>query len=201
MLERLILVFLFIITFPNSLGGTLQETRIDPMHDVLEEAGSPEGLLLELQQVARYASDLRHGIPCVIEEPKEQGWSGVVSKITFSDGLKWAAKLMHWKRNIKAMVGVNALTTLETYCPEIPAPRVHGSVGEICEGKLKFYLMDWIDGIPLNKSPGIRKVLCGPDCLEITVPEHFISQFAEFVFNLTTCPFYHAGRIPADKRG
>jgi hypothetical protein len=189
---------LWLLLLPRSLRGELEELRVKPIHGILDVTGTLEAFLDELKHIERYASELRDGIPCEIETPKPpfiQGWCGMIVKLLFADGVSWAAKVIPPRIEPQASIGFNALWTLQRYCPHIPAPKVYGEVGEICDGDLTFYLMDWIDGIALSKSPNLKTTPYKekPDLyiLNVTLPEHFIQQFARFVFNLTTCQIPH----------
>jgi hypothetical protein len=65
--------------------------------------------------------------------------------------------------------------------------------------------MDWIDGIALSKSPNFKTTPYKekPDLyiLNVTLPEHLIQQFAQFVFNLTTCQIPHHACITLELWG
>jgi hypothetical protein len=89
-----------------------------------------------LLRLGEYASRLRNGAPCAIEDPHLQGCNGAVTKVRFADGVEWAAKMTS---EGNAQIGFTALSMLQEYCPELPVPRVHGAVGSLFNETVHYY--------------------------------------------------------------
>lgn len=162
--------------------------------------GSEEAVNEAFRNISTQASALRHDIKCSINwNGSLQGATGLVKQVNFDDGVRWAVKLVdigsfHWVQE-----GFRSLEMIEKYCPGIAIPRQCGESGtlNLANGSLTYYFMEWLEGQELlakcqyrnssneKWSKTSRQIFSIPHCL--------VSQLAEFVYNLTTCP------IPQDE--
>jgi hypothetical protein len=149
----------------------------------------------ELQKISDYASSLRAGIRSVVHPDVWKGALGVVRRVDFDDGVQWAAKICPSGCIVNMRLAINSVNAIERCCPNIPTPRFHGDIGYLANKSRTYYLMDWIEGKALSEDMVYKQVTRpGSDgkstSIQVaTIPEkNIITQLAEFVYNLTTCP-------------
>lgn len=183
-----------------SCVGAIAATKVEPQ---LEKSvpfdrlvnGIGDELPKILHNISAHASSLRNGTKCSLEG-FYHGYNGLVKKVIFDDGVTWAAKISAYN----TILGVDALRAVEKYCPFLPVPRIHGEVESAANSRVKFYLMDWLDGVSLYEdsefgASTIKEISPHNDTIisyKVELPQQVIPQLAEFVYNLTTCPIPRA---------
>ena len=138
-----------------------------------------------LKEISDYAMSLRGGIKNkYARTPPSQGAWGYVTKLTFEDGISWAVKLSESTKLEPMLSGIAAARAVEKYCPQIPVARFHGEAQNYRDSKVAFCLMDWVDAVHLECEFKPHSVYGW-----VTVmPKNTVTQLAEFIYNLTTCP-------------
>jgi hypothetical protein len=154
---------------------------------LIRTVGSKEQLFLELDKISVHASTLRNGTKSVIELGGE-GATGLVSRIKFTDGITWAAKVSEARFHSHMQRGIASIQAVERYCPSVPVAKVHTQVEPLANHTLYYYLTDWIDGHTLGEDPEYRETYVGLSTSEVAIPQKVLIQLAEFVYNVTTCP-------------
>jgi hypothetical protein len=194
-------LFLVIVILTQISSSFAYQDSNETSERLIKAVGTKEQFLVELSKISAYASSLRHGLQNSINDKWLEGGQGIVVPITFEDGVKWAAKVSVAPGSINS--ATKSLRAIERYCPDIPAPRVQGMRGRfISNPTIKYYIVEWMEGRSLwddehagqyvydyHRSSMNEKVLSG---LNVTLSEKIVSQLAEFVYNLTTCPIPHA---------
>ena len=134
-----------------------------------------------VDQMMRTASAMRN----VSSSANPQG--GPVVRITFEDGIVWAAKLFHRENYAAVREGLSTLEALQKYCPaHIPSVGTHGGITVVeSDSNYFFHFMDWVEGAH-PRFTSITPLKNG--WKSASLPENFVSQLAQFVHNLTTCP-------------
>lgn len=173
---------------------------------LISATGSEEWLEYDLHFIKEGANFLRNTTWCDIGEKWFEGYHGVVAPVNFADGTKWAVKISENNDDLvrAAIRGHRCRRLLERYCPEIPFPNLKSDIWATESGKLIYYFMDWVDGVPLHKDPlfQLRQVLPieNQDNTRLSrdtkasISDISVKQLAGFVYNLTTCP------VPFDER-
>jgi hypothetical protein len=168
---------------------------------LIKAAGSREQFLVELSEISAYASSLRHGLQNSLDGEWLYGAQGIVVPITFEDGVKWAAKVSDYSpESINS--AIMSLRAIERYCPDIPVPRVQGIRGSfISNSAIIYYITEWMEGeclwgdeqafqcVQLNHQTSMNESV---PSFNVTLSEKLVTQLAEFVYNLTTCPISHS---------
>jgi hypothetical protein len=130
----------------------------------------------EIKNVEAVASSFRNGIPASWVEFKTS--NALVAKICFADGVCWAAKIQDRGHDDRAIQrGITAMILVGQHCPNIPINRYKGWG----YGKLHYVFTEWIEGKTLTD-----EVTLGSE--SFSIPDKVVSQVAEFVYNLTSCP-------------
>lgn len=164
----------------------------------VNRTGGAKQYLSSIHQMEQVASNIRNGTPCHIS--KLSNWSygsyGVVAPLTFDDGEKWAVKISGYPS--KAIAGVNALKAIGRYCPELRVPKIWGEPGYLTNKTYAFYFMDWLEGRPLyddyhlywkdSNMSQYYNTATSPKSVTVRMHERTLTQLAEFLYNLTTCP-------------
>jgi hypothetical protein len=163
---------------------------------VVNGIGDGDELQNLLHNISDYASSLRNGTNCNLDG-FYHGYNGLVKKVTFDDGVTWAVKISEYNTRSNTIQGVNALRAVEEYCPFLPVPRIHGEVESAANSTVMFYLMDWLDGVPLyedSQCGAVKEISPHNDSISynVEIPQQVVPQLAEFVYNLTTCPIPRA---------
>jgi hypothetical protein len=168
------------------LSLILSTIAIEKLKDrIIHAVGSEEQLILEVEKIAVHASELRNGTDNVIQLANE-GATGFVFRVTFADGVRWAAKVSESKQRLSMQQALTAVEAIETYCPDISVPKFHSRVEPLSNSSLYYYLTDWVEGDPLGYAMDYKYTTFSS--FEITMPEKVVLQLAEFVYNVTTCP-------------
>ena len=107
-----------------------------------------------------------------------RGFIALVKRVTFEDGVKWAAKISEYARRGYIQQGLAPVQAIERYCPNIPVPRTHGTAQTCANSTFIYHFMD-CQVIEYEDSGTLQR--------NITIPNQIITQLAEFVYNLTTC--------------
>jgi hypothetical protein len=173
--------------------------------DLLAATGSEEQLSFDLEDILRQATKLRCGVGARYVDFYAKllpGFHGIVTPITFTDGMTWAVKMSTRVNDVhetQALYqGVSASRAIAQYCPSIPIPHVHGALNYSKSGRLLYYFMDWIDGIQLRNSSArmVNPVPKGAGrgngddrpWIYFSYQPNTIRQLAELFYNITTCP-------------
>lgn len=167
----------------------LVSAQVGILEHMLGLAGGKERLEALWKDVSDHASIMRDGMKNVMDGD-HQGLTALIKRITFEDGVEWAAKLSQNGPLEYVQQGLNSIQAIERYCSDIPIPRTHGTLQTVANSSFIYHFMDWIDGVPLNKDSEyvvIEYDHLGISHLNITLPNQIIPQLAEFVYNLTTC--------------
>jgi hypothetical protein len=164
-----------------------------PFERLLNTTGGYEQLEVLLKHVSDYASSLRNGIKNDVDG-YYHGYFGLVKRITFDDGVKWAAKISESRALPDVLQGVDAVDAIKQYCPSIPVAKTYGQIESFSNGTVILHLMDWIDGVTIWRDPLLTLIEeyhtdePGSVYKNLTIPQQLVPQLAEFVYNLTTCP-------------
>jgi hypothetical protein len=172
-----------------------------PRERFVEITGGETQFLTQLKTIERHGSELRNGTKCHLETQYYQGWSGVVARATFDDGIQWAVKILANNvdgRGYNSMVdAMAAIRAIGHHCPNLPTPRLRGEMGYLANRTLIYYFMDWMKGIPLDEDPDYTEIPVSqsdtevdptlPVWIEGSLPEKTIIGLTEFVYNLSTC--------------
>ena len=196
-LSQVALLF-YLLLFSSVLRAEKRERPRKLLNNV------PGGRERCLREISDRASIMRQGIVNTIEELGDtEGAYGYVIRVNFVDGVRWAAKISAKVNRQMIFSGIQASNTIERYCPGIPLPKFHGDIQVIENTDLIYVFMDWMRGIVLRdivRYHETSKRVHGPrnyTLVETTIPRRTITQLAEFVHNLTTCPLPKAqGIIP-----
>jgi len=196
------LILYMLAVLPHCFAEETEHERPPNFHNVTQSfvkvAGGEQRLLQEhLQPVLKQASALRAGRTCKLDRAgSKEGRVSLVLRICFDDDQCWAAKVWENKGEfpIIAEQAVNALKAIETYCPDVPHPKLHGDLFKTQNMTFIYYFSDWIDGVGFGLHPDFKEVVEGVSQYNKTFFELVGRQLAHFYYNLTTCP------IPDDER-
>ena len=152
--------------------------------DIIDSMGGMDQLKIELKNAMRQGSSMRNGLPVSLME-FHTGSTAIIAKICFPDDICWTMKMYEDFKllNLHVQYGINAMTLIHQYCPNVPIPKFKG-----CNrGRFLYCFTEWIEGQTL-----VDKILSSP-ILEtgktsITIPQNVVVSLAEFVYNVTTCP-------------
>jgi hypothetical protein len=139
-----------------------------------------------VDQISKLASSMRDGIGTSANPGRDgQGGFGTILRVAFEDGISWASKVT-LRRYYEALThSVNALTTLEKFCPHLPVVRAHGGIVTVeSNHDFVFHFTDWVEG----SHPSVNYTKSENGLYEWSLPRNLVVQLAEFVYNLTTCP-------------
>lgn len=181
------LLGLFIqVTFvTHVMGSSDVETPLTVR--LLEAAGGRTNLDLGIRNISTHASSFRNGTGNSIE-PAGQGDFGFVCKITFEDGVSWAAKIVENSFYEDAEMGLKSLIAIEEFCPEIPVPLVFGDIYSMENTSLYYFFTSWVEGRHLEFDKDYFVNFSEVGKYRLTMPEKVVEEFAQFLYNLTMCP-------------
>jgi hypothetical protein len=185
-LEMRQLQIIFLLLLVVSCQVSAQD---DTLQYITNLAGGGEQLEALWKEVSDHASILRNGMKNVMDGD-HSGFTALVKRVTFEDGVKWAAKISEYARHGYIQQGLSSLQAIERYCPTILAPRTHGTAQTLANSTFIYHFMDWIDGLPLDKDLQYKVFEyedSGTLRRNITISNQVITQLAEFVYNLTAC--------------
>jgi hypothetical protein len=208
MFRFVLLAFLLHLLLPHSVHSQFPDGPFPWfLQGSIKSMGGEEQFRLEMVKVLEHASTLRGGLNCHFQRFKDARNNFVVGRLLFEDGIAWCAKIApvgaKWKYIEGMQHAVKSLEAIEEYCPQIPAPRVHGFTLWKPEARLDYYFTDWINGSSIAAQIGIVEVPTAPivenglntSCFEANytvLSEDVLKQMGAFFYNLTTCP------IPSD---
>ena len=191
------LVFAAILLLLSVLNGAADEERDNlPMYNrIIKTLGSEEQFLTALKNVSDHASCLRNGIKNHLEGSFD-GAYGLVKQVIFDDGIKWAAKISETRDYDITLDGFKSLAAVEEYCPYLSIARNHGKIESLANSTLIYHFSEWVEGHPLYKDSKwslhthhiVYDHNSSVKIMNMTLPAPTISQLAQFIYNLTTCP-------------
>jgi hypothetical protein len=115
-----------IIFFPLLALLRQVSAQDDTLEYILNLAGGEEQLEALWKEVSDHASILRNGMKNVMDGD-HRGFTALVKRVTFEDGVKWAAKISEYGRHGYIQQGLASLQAIERYCRNIPVPSSHGT--------------------------------------------------------------------------
>ena len=150
--------------------------------DIVDGMSEMDHFKIELKNAMTQASSMRNDLPVSLME-FHTGSTAIVAKICFADDICWAMKMYEDFKllNLHVQYGINAMTLIHQYCPNIPIPEFKG-----CNwGRFLYCFTEWIEGQTLfDHSSSIEE----KGKTSITIPQNIVISLAEFVYNVTTCP-------------